>query len=267
MDHPVLTDLEELARGAGEIISRNYQKLTDIQHKGEIDLVTEVDHLSERYLISEVLKRFPHHRILSEESGERAGQAEHAWLIDPLDGTVNYAHGVPVFAVSIAYQLEGKLELGVVFDPTRDEMFSAKQGGGACLNGIPIHVSSTNQLAHSLLATGFSYDIRTHPETNLDHFARFSLRSQGIRRLGSAALDLCYVACGRYDGYWELRLNPWDVAAGGLIAIQAGAQVTDVRGGPDFLATPQSILAANPAVHPQMLALLADHLPTPLAQQ
>lgn len=258
MIQPSIIDLELMARGAGEILRASYGTNFEVRNKGEIDLVTEADHRSESYLISEIRRRFPEHRIFSEESGELLGQDQHVWFIDPLDGTVNYAHHVPVFAVSIAYQQDGALWLGAVYDPMRDEMFGAQHGEGARLNSKPIRVSSTSQLDRSLLATGFAYDIRTHPEKNLDHFARFSVRCQGIRRFGSAAIDLCYVAAGRYDGFWELRLNDWDVAAGALIAEEAGAYITDIHGKPDYFAQPQSILAANPTLHAQMLMVLQE---------
>jgi myo-inositol-1(or 4)-monophosphatase len=176
--------------------------------------------------------------------------------VDPLDGTVNYAHDVPFFSISIAFQMEGELRLGAVYDPLRDECFSAEQGKGAWLNGTPIQVSGAQDLLHSLLVTGFPYDIRENPVNNLDNYARLSLLTQGVRRMGSAALDLAYVACGRFEGYWELRLNPWDVAAGGLIAQEAGAIVTDMHGKPDFISKPQSILAATPQIHALMLAEL-----------
>lgn len=256
--NPTRYDLESMARGAGEILRTGYGKHIQISHKGVIDLVTEIDRRSEQYLLGEINRRYPDHHILSEESGEIPGEECCLWYIDPLDGTVNYAHQVPVFTVSIAYQQDGVLQLGVVYDPLRDELFSAERGKGATLNGEAISVSKATLLDLSLLSTGFSYDIRTHPETNLDHFARFSLRCQGIRRLGSAALDLCYVACGRFEGFWELRLNAWDIAAGALIAEQAGALVTDIHGNPDYIAAPQSILAANPTLHAAMLHVLHD---------
>jgi myo-inositol-1(or 4)-monophosphatase len=173
-----------------------------------------------------------------------------------LDGTVNFAHGVPIFSISVAFAEDGDLKLGTVYDPIQEECFTAERGRGAWLNGEPIRVSRTGNLDDSLLVTGFPYDIRTNPENNLDNFARFSLLTQGVRRLGSAALDLCYVAAGRFDGFWEMRLNAWDVAAGGLIAEEAGARVTGLRGEPDFLSPPHSILAANLQLHPLMLEVL-----------
>ncbi len=250
---PTLTDLTSLARQAGDILHRDFGQHLRVEHKGLIDLVSEADHQSEQFLLSYIHQHFPNDRVVAEESGELAGDSGQAWFIDPLDGTVNYVHGVPIYSVSIAYAEAGKLALGVVYDPMRDELFSAQAGSGAWLNGEPIHPASASDLDHCLLVTGFPYDIRTNPENNLDHYAHFALRSQGVRRLGSAALDLCYVACGRLDGFWELRLNPWDVAAGGLVALQAGAKVTNLAGSQDFISPPQSILAANSTIHAMML--------------
>ena len=253
---PELHDLEHLARGAGEILRASFGGRLRVDHKGVIDLVTEADHRSEAYLLGEIQRRFPGHKIVAEESGETAGADGQVWYIDPLDGTINYAHGVPIFSVSIAFAEAGRMRLGVVYDPLRDECFSAQEGQGAWLNGQQLHVSEAQELDQGLLVTGFPYDIRTNPANNLENYARFALHSQGVRRLGSAALDLCYVAAGRFDGFWEIRLNAWDVAAGGLIAEQAGARVTNLAGETDYITPPQSVLAANPHIHPQMLELL-----------
>lgn len=255
---PTLSFLESLAHQAGEILRAGVNQPFQIDHKGVIDLVTEMDHRSEDFLLGEIHKRFPTHRIISEEIGLVEGDADYVWLVDPLDGTVNYAHRIPFYSVSIAYAEEGQLSLGAVYDPSRDEMYTGEKGVGAWLNGQSIGVSKARDLDQGLLVTGFPYDIRTNPETNLDHFVRFSLRSQGVRRLGSAALDLCYVAAGRLDGFWEIRIKSYDIAAGGLIAEQAGAVVTKVDGNPDYITPPCSVLAATPAIHPQMLALLAS---------
>lgn len=257
---PELDDLETLARQAGEILRAGYGRRPQIHYKGVIDLVTDVDHQSEDFLLGEIRRCFPGHTIFTEESGYLSGQDCCAWYIDPLDGTVNFAHGLPFFAVSIGYAEGGALRLGAVYDPLRDEMFLGERGRGAWLNGQPIHASTADNLDQSLLVTGFPYDIRTHPENNLEQFARFMLLSQGVRRLGSAALDLCYVAAGRLDGFWEVRLKPWDVAAGGLIAEEAGAMVSNTHGGPDYLSAPCSILACAPGIHAQMLAVLNGNL-------
>lgn len=246
---PTRSEIEALALKAGEILRLGYGERHQIDHKGIIDLVTEVDRRSEEFLLGEIQRNYPDHRVIAEESGGLEGEDCCLWYVDPLDGTVNYAHGVPIFTVSLAYQEGGEILLGVVYDPMHDECYSASKGTGAWLNGVPIHVSTTSELDQSLLVTGFPYDIRTNPANNLDHFARFSLTSQGVRRLGSAALDLCYVAAGRFDGFWEIRLNSWDVAAGALIVQEAGGIVTNLQGGPDFLSAPQSIIAADPKVH------------------
>lgn len=250
---PNLIQLEHFARGAGEILRAGYQREHQVKYKGVIDLVTEVDHQSEEYLLGEIRKHFDGHHILAEESGETAGDKDHVWYVDPLDGTVNYAHHIPIFCVSIAYASRGTVKLAAVYDPMRDEMFSAERGKGARLNGKPISVSSADELQKSLLVTGFPYDAWNTQHDNFDYFVKFAKMTQGVRRLGSAALDLCYVAAGRFDGFWELSLKPWDVAAGGLIAEEAGARVTNIKGGPDYLSTPQSILAAAPGIHGKML--------------
>jgi myo-inositol-1(or 4)-monophosphatase len=215
-----------------------------------------MDHRSEDFLLGEIQRNFPNHRIISEEIGLVEGDANHVWYVDPLDGTVNYAHSIPFYTVSIAYAEDGLVRQGAVYDPSRDEMYTGEKGAGAWLNSQPIYVSEVQELDQSLLVTGFPYDIRTNPETNLDHFVRFSLHSQGVRRLGSAALDLCYVAAGRLDGFWEVRIKPYDIAAGGLIAQEAGAMVTKVDGSPDYVSPPCSILAATPGIYAQMLKLL-----------
>lgn len=250
---PNLDEVQILARQAGEILRKGYGQNHQVSYKGEIDLVTEIDRQSEAFLMGEIRQRFPQHTIVAEESGGLSGDNAYRWYIDPLDGTVNFAHGIPIFSVSLAFAHKGLVSLGVVYDPLRDECFSAEVGKGAWLNGKPIQVSNPQALEHSLLVTGFPYDIRTNHQTNLDLFAKFSLNSQGVRRLGSAALDLCYVAAGRFDGYWEMRLSPWDLAAGSLIAQEAGAKVSDLKGGRDYLEPPYSILAAAPNIHAQML--------------
>jgi myo-inositol-1(or 4)-monophosphatase len=251
-----LSYVETLARKAGAILRDGYSKEHTVAYKGVIDLVTEVDHQSESFLLGEVQRDFPKHHIFSEESGIIQGDDEHIWYIDPLDGTVNYAHHVPFFSVSIAYASKGVLKFGAVYDPMRDEMFLAERGKGATLNGEPIKVSTTTELQKSLLVTGFPYDAWNTAQDNFANFVKFAKLSQGVRRLGSAALDLSYVASGRFDGFWELSLKPWDVAAGGLIAEEAGAHVTNVQGAVDYISPPQSIIAATPAIHGQILSEL-----------
>jgi myo-inositol-1(or 4)-monophosphatase len=256
MNLPILADLERMARLAGQILSNGYEKDHQVDYKGVIDLVTEIDHQSEEFLIGEVQRLFPGHHILAEESGALDGVGAHLWMIDPLDGTVNYAHGVPVFSVSIAYAYQKQVTLAVVYDPLRNELFSAERGKGASLNGHPLKVGQTTELARSLLATGFAYDAWHIENNNFDNFVKFAKMTQGVRRLGSAALDLCYVGAGRFDGFWELALKPWDVAAGALVAQEAGAKVTRVDGHADYLSPPPSALAANPVLHEKILAEL-----------
>jgi myo-inositol-1(or 4)-monophosphatase len=255
---PTLPYLEMLARKAGAILREGYSKEHQVDYKGVIDLVTEVDHQSEAFLLGEVRSDFPSHHIFSEESGVIYGNDEHIWYIDPLDGTVNYAHQVPIFCVSIAYASKGVLTLGAVYDPLRDEMFLAERGKGATLNGKALRVSLVTELQKSLLVTGFPYDAWDTKQDNFANFVKLAKRTQGVRRLGSAALDLCYVAAGRFDGFWELALKPWDVAAGGLVCEEAGAGVTNVKGAADYISPPQSVVAATPGIH----ALMLDELRT-----
>jgi myo-inositol-1(or 4)-monophosphatase len=253
MTFPTLPELEDLAEQAGEILRANYSKEHQVAYKGVIDLVTEVDHASEDFLLGEINKRWPGSHILSEESGITQGNQEHSWYVDPLDGTVNYAHGIPFFCISIAYAYEGMMKLGAVYDPLRDEMFSAERGHGARLNGNPIRASSVSELQKSLLVTGFPYDAWDTEKDNFANFVHFAKLTQGVRRFGSAALDASYVGAGRFDGFWELSLKPWDIAAGGLIAQEAGAKVTNVKDLPDYLSAPQSIVAAAPGIHARIL--------------
>lgn len=256
---PTLNEIEKLAIQAGEILCTYFGKNLDIQYKGAIDLVTEADLASEKYLLGEIQQRFPDDIIISEEKGSLAGEQCCQWFIDPLDGTINFAHRLPIFSVSIAFVQNGGLLYGVVYDPMRNELFSAQQGLGARCSGKPICVSGQAELDRSLLVTGFSYDIRTNPINNLDLFEKFSKRTQGVRRLGSSALDLCYVASGRLDGFWEPAIQSWDIAAGSLIAREAGATVTKTNGSAELLAAPCSVLAANPPLHQQMLAVIQDN--------
>ncbi|GAB4486175.1 MAG: inositol monophosphatase family protein [Anaerolineales bacterium] len=260
MNRPTLTDLERMARQAGRILSDGYEKDNHIDYKGIIDLVTDVDRASEAFLLAEISRLFPGHNVLAEESGLTSnGAAEHLWYIDPLDGTVNYAHGIPMFCVSIAYAHQGQVVLAAIYDPMRDEMFTAERGKGSYLNGTRrLRASSQSEMQRSLLVTGFPYDAWNSAQDNFANFVRFAKRSQGVRRLGSAAIDLCYVAAGRFDGFWEISLKPWDVAAGGLIAEEAGALVTNALGEADYLSPPQSIVAANPGLHPKILAGLQE---------
>ncbi len=252
-----LVHASTIASEAGEILRKGFGTVRTIQYKGAVDLVTEYDHKSENHIISRLRALFPEHSFHGEESGPNPSHSESPfeWLVDPLDGTTNFAHGFPFFAVSIALLEEGRPIVATVFDPLRDELFTAMTGANATLNGEPCNVSSTSGLDRALLATGFPYDIRTHASNNLPQFNRMALRTQGIRRAGAAALDLCYTACGRLDGFWEVRLHPWDVAAGGLIVAAAGGKVTDIAGGDDWLRN-ASITASNGRIHAELLDAL-----------
>ncbi len=256
MKNPTLKDLEMLARNAGEILRAGYEKTHQVEYKSIIDPVTEIDRQSEAFLLKAILDKFPAHHIFAEESGVIEGDHDHIWYIDPLDGTVNYAHGIPIFCVSIAYAYKHDLKLATVYDPMCDELFSAARGQGATMNGKPLSASTEHELGRSLLVTGFPYDMWDTPNDNLADFGRFTKLTQGVRRLGSAALDLCYVGAGRFEGFWEHFLQPWDVAAGGLIAEECGAKVTDIKGQENYLATPVSILAAPPILYDKMMRVL-----------
>jgi myo-inositol-1(or 4)-monophosphatase len=244
-----------VAKDAGRLLRDRFGTRIDIDHKGSIDIVTDVDLASERLIREAISTYYPRHEILAEEGGLSESGSEYRWIVDPIDGTTNYAHGYPIFCVSIALECKGEVVLGVVYDPMRDEMFTAEQGGGAALNNRPIRVSKTAELMQGLLSTGFPYDIKTSKLTNLDHWANFAMNAQALRRDGAAALDLCYVACGRFDGFWELNLSPWDTAAGALIVAEAGGRVTDFAGRP-FSNYNREVLASNGLVHERMIEVL-----------
>lgn len=246
----------DAARVAGAILRDCARDGFCVEYKDEVNLVTDADRRSEQAVIDVIRKSFPAHRILAEERGEQKGDdPDYQWVIDPLDGTTNFAHGYPAFCVSIGVEYRGGCILGVVLDPTRDEVFLAEAGQGASLNGAPLRVSRTAKLDAALLVTGFAYDIRVSAQNNLDNFSRFALAAQGVRRTGTAALDLCYVAAGRFDGFWELKLYPWDTAAGLVILREAGGRVTDFKGRPYSIYEP-SILATNGLIHDEMLDVL-----------
>ncbi|OQY27210.1 MAG: hypothetical protein B6244_11400 [Candidatus Cloacimonetes bacterium 4572_55] len=240
---------------AGGCIKKMTGKIRNIRYKGAIDLVTEADLNSEKILLDHLRNRFPDHNFLTEEKGKLEGNSEYRWIIDPLDGTTNFAHNFPAYCVSIGLQYKGETIIGVVNDVSRNELFYAEKGQGASLNNNRIYVSQVENLNISLLATGFPYDIRTNPNNNMEEFQNFLLKAQAIRRPGSAAIDLCHVACGRFDGFWEPRLHPWDIAAGDLIVREAGGQVTDYRGGSLDLFGDQ-ILASNSKIHQEMIDTL-----------
>jgi len=254
---PTIEEIIHLAKEAGKILKDGFGKQHEVKMKGIIDLVTEIDKQSEEYLIEQIHKSHPQDAITGEESGTHNGHSKSgSWLIDPLDGTLNYAHGVPIFTVSIAYAVDGQVEMGAVYDPMQDECFSAVRGQGAFLNGKKIEVSSVEEMVGAMLCTGFPYDVHTSEEDNLNYFSSFVKSSQAVRRLGSAALDLCYVAAGRLDGFWELSLNAWDIAAGMLIVEEAGGVVSKMNGAPLTLEPPLSIVASNPSLHPQMMRII-----------
>jgi len=244
----------EIAREAGQLLLERFHTDFAVSHKGAVNLVTDVDLASEELIVSRIRKAFPTHSILAEERHQDPRGGGCKWVIDPLDGTTNYAHGYPVFSVSIGLEVSGELEWGAVFDPVRNELFAGRRGFGATCNGKPLAVSKTVSLGASLLATGFPYDIQT-TRTNLDNFCAFALRTQGIRRAGSAALDLCYVAAGRFDGFWELKLNPWDCAAGSLIVRESGGIATNFSSRPASIYEGE-IIASNGLIHQEMLAVL-----------
>ena len=265
---PHSTEVEQFAKLAieaaqiGAAILQEYaQNGFHVQHKDQINLVTEADLRSEQAIVEVIREAFPSHKILAEEKGiHTEGQSPYQWIIDPLDGTTNFAHGFPMYNVSIGLEYERTCILGVVLDPTRQELFVAQTGGGATLNGNPIKPSEIAKINEALLVTGFGYDVHISPDNNLDEFCRFTLRAQSVRRTGSAALDMCYVACGRFDGFWELKLNPWDTAAGIVIVQEAGGNVTNWKGDP-FSIYEKQMVASNSLIHQEMLEVLQKKAP------
>lgn len=253
-----LTDVAiRAARQGGAILLDYAQKGFQIRKKNQdINLVTEADLRSEETIIQTIRHAFPEHQILSEEQGLQDIPTNPVkWIIDPLDGTTNFAHGFPMYNVSIGVEYEGACILGIVYDPTRDELFLGQQGQGATLNGTPIHVSATPKLNEALLVTGFAYDVHTAKDNNLKEFCAFTLRARGIRRTGTAAIDLCYIACGRFDGFWELHLNSWDTAAGKVIVEEAGGTVTNYLGEP-YSIYGSTLIATNSCIHQEMIEVL-----------
>jgi myo-inositol-1(or 4)-monophosphatase len=246
----------EAADAAGTLIRESWQQPKEIGYKGAIDLVTSVDRESERRIVDILQRNFPDHSILAEEETNLVGaKRNYRWIIDPLDGTTNFAHGYPQFCISIALEYDGKIVLGLVYDPMRRECFRAVKGQGATLNGGAIQTSDIKELDKALLATGFPYDRREKADFYLTFFKEFMTRSQGIRRAGSAALDLCYVACGRLDGFWEFKLRPWDTAAAGLIVEEAGGKLTDFSGH-SFSIWENETLASNATIHDEMVGVM-----------
>lgn len=245
----------QAAEKAGRLLKENINASPEVLFKGAVDLVTDFDNKAQQIIFNHLSSRFPDHDFLAEEGLCEEKGAEFRWVIDPLDGTTNYAHKFPVFSISIALLWKNKTVMGVVYDPMREERFSALEGSGAFLNGRKIRVSSVDELDKSLLSTGFPYDIRESKVNNIEHFVNFVTRVQGVRRCGSAAMDLCYVACGRFDGFWELKLSPWDVAAGALIVQEAGGRITDFQDS-EFAIFGSETLATNGLIHDQMVNVL-----------
>ncbi len=248
----------DAARQAGAFLRSRFGTRPAVSYKGSpTNLVTEMDRGAEAIILDAIRRRFPGHSILAEESGALAGSEPHRWIVDPLDGTTNYAHGFPIYGVSIALELDGALEVGVIYDPSREEIFVAERGHGATVNGAPLRVSATAALGQSLLGTSYPNDIRDAPRDNLLEHAGIMHRCRSVRSIGSAVLGLAAVAAGRLDGYWEQRLGPWDVAAGALVIREAGGTVTAVGGAPLDLAAP-SITASNGLIHAEIVEALKE---------
>lgn len=246
----------EIAREAGALLAHYFERRIGYELKGDYDLVTEADRASEHMVVERLKSYFPSHAVLGEEGGLREASSEYCWYVDPLDGTTNFAHGYPVFNVTLALEHAGEMVCGVIYDPTRQEMFTAERGSGAFLNGRRIHASKAQRLEESLLATGFPSRKR-HENVNVHFFHQAAMTTHGVRRGGAAAIDLAYVACGRLDGFWEFGLNPWDMAAGLLLVTEAGGRVTDMKGGPASLRGPH-IAVSNGAIHESLLTLFSE---------
>lgn len=247
----------ELAHEAGKLLKEELWRARHVEYKGEIDLVTDADRMAERILIDGIRESFPDHAVLAEESGTHEVEGStHRWIVDPLDGTTNYAHRYPFFCVAMALEIMAELTMAVVYDPMLDETFTAIAGSGASLNGRKIAVTSEGDLGKSFLSTGFPYDMRETERDNLDNFLKFMKTSQAVRRDGSAVLDLCYVACGRFDGFWEMKLSPWDIASGALVVKEAGGRVTSFSGGPLDIYSGE-VVASNGHIHDKMLGVLS----------
>ena len=247
----------EAAEAAGEVLRGGFGRQLDVEYKGGTELVTEADEKAEQKIREVLEESFPHYGMLTEESGELEGEADARWIVDPLDGTTNYVHGVPFFSVSIALERDGEVVLGVVYDPMASETYTAERGGGATLDGEPIGVSDTDEPMRALLATGFPYD-RDQVPAAVKLFGQFAVRTQSMRRLGSAALDLCYVAAGRLDGYYERGVKAWDIAAGTLILREAGGKATNYSGHELDLEIGE-VVASNGLLHPDLLRVTGEH--------
>jgi len=246
----------EIAREAGDLLLEHFRQPLEIAYKRRSDLVTEADRKSESLIVARLRSHFPGHDIVAEEGGGQRTGADYCWYVDPLDGTTNFAHGFPIFAVTLGLASRGEVVTGVVYDPTRDELYTVERGAGAFLNGQRLHVSNLGELSACLVATGFPPFASNH-DLNVQFYFRFTQLTHGIRRAGSAALDLCCVAAGRFDGFWELKLNPWDKAAGTLLVTEAGGRVSGITGAP-FNLLGDDIFASNGLVHDQMLGVFRE---------
>ena len=251
-----LTTAVEISREAGALLAQLSKQPHEITYKRPSDLVTEADKRSEALILERLRAHFPKHAIVAEESGAQKTGSDYCWYVDPLDGTTNFAHGFPVFSVSLGLSYRDEVICGVVYDPMRDELFTAERGGGAYLNNRRLHASKIASLSESLLSTGFPPFANNH-ELNIQYYYRFTQLSHGVRRAGSAALDLCYVASGRFEGFWELKLNPWDKAAGSLMVLEAGGQISDLHGGP-FNLLADEIFVSNGLVHEEMIKVFNE---------
>ncbi|MBU0991073.1 MAG: inositol monophosphatase [Proteobacteria bacterium] len=246
----------DAAKNSADVLLSYFGNIKTVRKKGAIDIVTQADTESEKIIIKTIRSVFPDHGIIAEESGESFLNSDYCWIIDPLDGTTNFSHGLPLYAISIAFAVRHEVMMGIVFNPSTGELFTGVKGMGATLNGQPISVSKTDSLDDSLLATGFPYNLRDMIDPLLIRFRTMLNHAQGVRRLGAAALDLCYVACGRFEGFWEQNLKPWDTAAGALIASEAGGVVTDFSNNA-FRVDMKEILVTNGKIHKQMMSLIA----------
>ncbi len=253
----ILNFTKETAVAAGQILKKKFNTAHRVAYKGRIDPVTEADLAAEKFITGRIDKKYPIHTILAEEGTGSGKEAEFRWVIDPLDGTVNYAHGFPVYCTSIAVEHEGEMLCGAVYDPERDELFHGASGQGAFMNKTRLKISNETSLKRALLATGFGYNIATAKRNNLGYFARMAKKAQGVRRPGSAAIDLCWLAAGRIDGFWELYLHPWDTAAATIFVTEAGGKITQVNGKP-YSIFDDSILVANPTLHARMRRALGS---------
>jgi myo-inositol-1(or 4)-monophosphatase len=251
----------EAALEAGQFLKESVGQILQVERKlgQETNLVTQIDKKAEEIIIGKIKQRYPDHDFLAEESGSHKKRSEYRWIIDPLDGTLNFTHGVPLFSVSIGVEKQGEVIAGVVYEPNLGELFTAEKGKGAFLNKKPIHVSKVDKLIESMVVTGFPYTIQQNPDNAVQHFVNVLMRAQGVRRLGSAAVDLCYVACGRFEGFWEVSLNAWDMAAGVLLVEEAGGRFTDFRGAPTSIYGKQ-VLATNGLVHDKLVEILQEGL-------